>query len=125
MRKKLARIIFIILIELFIFRVFADVKKVHFSIDDVNYVLKDITKNQEKYDSLFEHSFFHYLKELHDIYGTICTLYCFYELNDFALNSVTAKYADEFSANYEWLKFGFHSYNKDCTFVEGGGIANL
>ena len=99
------------------------VQKVHFSVDDVNTVLKDVTENEKKYDSLFEHEFFRYLKQLNDKYGMKVTLYCFYELGEFTIADCTEKFKREFSASSNWLKFGYHSYNHENLFNsnDGGG----
>lgn len=104
------------------------VQKVHFSIDDVNAVLRDLTENEKKYDSLFDQKFFKYLKNLNEKYGAKITLYCFYELNDFCLADCTEKFKKEFSASSEWLKFGYHAYNGTSVFYNdgwGGGIRCL
>lgn len=97
------------------------VQKVHFSIDDVNAVLRDLTENEKKYDSLFDQNFFKYLKKLNEKYGAKITLYCFYELNDFCLADCTEKFKKEFSASSEWLKFGYHAYNGTSVFYNDGG----
>lgn len=97
------------------------VQKVHFSIDDVNAVLRDLTENEKKYDSLFDQKFFKYLKNLNEKYGAKITLYCFYELNDFCLADCTEKFKKEFSASSEWLKFGYHAYNGTSVFYNYGG----
>lgn len=93
---------------------------IHFSIDDVNAVFKDLTNNKDKYNSLFEQSFFRYLRNLHERYDAKVTLYCFYDFNDFCLKDCTTKYSEEFQSCSDWLKLGYHAYNARDIFNGGG-----
>ena len=94
-------------------------KMIHFSFDDTIASLRDLTENSSNYSSVFNQPFFKVLKELHDSYGACFSCYCFYQiLNsddtsvvDFSLEDVTDAYAEEFTANADWLKFGYHSLN--------------
>lgn len=95
-------------------------RKIHFSIDDVNAVFKDLTNNEDKYNSLFEQTFFRYLKNLHEKYDAKVTLYCIYNFNGFSLKDCTNKYSSDFQNNYDWLKIGYHSYDANNTFNRGG-----
>lgn len=52
-----------------------------------------------------------YAKELHDLYGTKVTFYCFYEFSNIRLKNITSQYRQEFEENSDWLKFGFHAYD--------------
>lgn len=89
---------------------------VHFSIDDVNRVLFEITKNEEKYESVFDHDFFRLLKDWHDEYDIKVTLYAFCESNNFSLDECTDKFANEFNSNSSWLKFGYHGFAPSVVF---------
>lgn len=91
--------------------------KVHFSIDDVSNSLYDLTKNEKKYSSAFEQPFFRYLKTLNDRYSIVVSLYCFYEHNGFTLADCTDKFSKDFSENSSWLKFGYHAWNPNTTFI--------
>lgn len=94
-------------------------KMIHFSFDDTIASLRDLTEKTDVYTSVFQQPFFKVLKELHDAYGAVFSCYCFYQiLNstdssvvDFSLEDVTDAYAEEFTANADWLKFGYHSLN--------------
>ncbi len=90
-------------------------KWIHFSLDDSIEVFKDITDNQ--YNSIFENEELGQLKRLHDSYGIVVSLYCFYEKNGFDLSMATDKYSAEFSENADWLKVGFHSYDEDTNYA--------
>ncbi len=96
-----------------------ETKWIHFSLDDSIEVFKDITDNQ--YNSIFENKELEQLKELHDSYGMVVSLYFFYEKNGFDLSMVTDKYATEFSENADWLKVGFHSYDENTNYALENG----
>ena len=83
----------------------------HISVDDVFTVLKDLTENQTNYASLFDHPDFKFLKEMHDSYGAVFSLYVYNRMHDdtFTISNMTTKYKQEFSENANWLKFGYHS----------------
>lgn len=88
-------------------------KSIHFSIDDTINVFYDLTENVEKYDSIFDNELLSSLNKLHKKYGLAVTLYCFNENDVFSLADMTAKFKEQFSANSDWLKFGFHAQNPD------------
>ena len=81
----------------------------HFSIDDCNDVLRDLTVNN--YNNIFEQEMLGYLRELHEKYGIKVTLYLFSRNNKtgFSLEDMTSRYSLQFIANADWLKFGFHA----------------
>ena len=84
-----------------------------FFIDDVIWVLRDITKQRPK--SLFDNPFMKPLKECHDKYGLKLQLNLFYrtdfyyDMDDFSLADVTDAYKAEWQSAKDWLKLGFHS----------------
>ena len=80
------------------------VKFAHLSFDDVRFCMEDITNNATSYHSLFDNSFFTMLRNLHDTYGTVVSLYLFTT----EIGTFTDKFKDEFKANSDWLKFGLH-----------------
>ncbi len=81
----------------------ADTKYMHLSIDDNVFCFEDLAKND--YDSLFDQPYFGKLKELHDEYGAVVSLYTYNK----TLEKVSDKYAEEFKANASWLKVGLHA----------------
>ena len=83
----------------------------HISIDDTILVFEDITKNEAQYDTVFDNYTLGYLKRLHDEYGAIFSMYCWYENDDFDLSMCTNKFRKEFEDNSDWLKFNYHSFN--------------
>lgn len=93
-------------------------KTVHISMDDVIEVFKDLTLHENRYRSIWENPLLNSLKELHDLYGAIFSLYVYFEDNTYSLNQTTGRFQDEFEKNADWLKFGFHAYSEQrdyCT----------
>lgn len=78
----------------------------HLSIDDVTYCFINLKNNYETYSSLFDEPLFNYLKDLHEKYGVVFTLFA-YNLN--VLNDIGDKFKPDFIKNSDWLKIGFHS----------------
>lgn len=75
-------------------------KYLHFSLDDVDECMHNLSDG--KYESIFHEPVLSILKQWHDKYGIVASLYV---QNDFKVNS---KYAKELIANSKWLKFGYH-----------------
>lgn len=92
-------------------------KYAHFSIDDTIKIFKDLYRNQEKYNSIFQNDTLKYLKELNDTYGIVVSCYCWYEDNGFNLSMMPDKYREEFKENSNWLKFGFHAYDTNTNYT--------
>jgi hypothetical protein len=88
-----------------------DEKYIHFSIDDVCAMLREIIDGT--YESIFDHPEFLLLRKLHDAYGAVFTLELFYETLDgsWNLSMMGERYKPEFQANSDWIRMGFHAYN--------------
>lgn len=86
----------------------------HMSFDDVITCLQDITTNASTYESIFENDLFGWCKEMHDLYGTTFSMYVFYQNASssptWTLEDCTDAFSGEFSANADWLRFGYHAY---------------
>ena len=88
-------------------------KKCLFFIDDVIWVLRDLTRQKPK--SLFDNEFMAMLKEAHDKYGMKVQLHIFYRTDfyygedEFSLADMTDAYKSEFEEASDWLKFSFHA----------------
>lgn len=92
-------------------------RMMHLSFDDVIQVFVDITMNQNKYASIFENNTLKFFKSLNEQYGVVISCYCYYtDDKDFLLSNATNKFKDEFEANSDWLKFGFHGYNNNSNY---------
>ncbi|MBR5157428.1 MAG: hypothetical protein IKW59_06650 [Clostridia bacterium] len=92
-------------------------KQYYFSfIDDVIWVLRDLTRQKPK--SIFDNPFFKILKNAHEKYDLKTQLNLFYRtdyyygMDEFTLAEVTDAYKEEFKANSDWLKLGFHSFQE-------------
>ncbi len=92
--------------------------KFSFSVDDNIWVFADLTKNQDKYDSIFDNPYLAVYKKAHDLYGTKVRLNVFYEIDNecgiamygnFNLSMMTEKFKNEFRANSHWLHLAFHA----------------
>lgn len=84
----------------------------HFSLDDFYLAFQDLTENADTYTSIFDNATFAWLKEFHEATGATVSCYCFYQdaaSPTFTLGDVPTKYASEFQANKDWLRFGFHA----------------
>lgn len=92
----------------------------HFSVDDCIGIFYDLTNNESVYSSAFDNPLLAYLKDLHNKYGMVVSLYVFYYLDNtgegFCLSDTTGKFSSEFESNSDWLRFGFHA--KDSSAYE-------
>ena len=91
------------------------VRTYHFSVDDVTDILKDLAA--KPYRSMFEQPALHFLRQLHQRYGTNTSLYVFYKGDSFDLTQMPTRYKQEFTDNADWLKLGFHSFDKHTRYL--------
>ena len=93
-------------------------KYIHFSIDDVVAVFEDLTTNSGTYSSIFDNDTLKWLKNMHDRFGTVVSLYLFYqnENNTWNLSQMPTKYRSEFRKNADWLKLGFHGLDTNAKY---------
>ena len=88
-------------------------KKAHFLIDDVIWVLRDITRQRP--NSLFDNPFLKTLKVAYEKYGVKTQLNLFYRTSaiygndDFCLKDATDAYKKEWEDASSWLKLAFHA----------------
>ena len=94
-----------------------DGKIYNFFIDDNIFFFTDICR--QKCRSVFDHFYLSNLKKIHETYGTVFTLNCFYHNHHepgFDLSQFPECYRAEFESNSHWLKFAFHAYNESPPF---------
>lgn len=88
-------------------------------VDDNIRFLENITKNRP--ESIFDDPYLKAHKELHDKYGLKVQFNLFYENLDksWNLSMMTDAYKDEFTANKDWMRLGFHSRHElpDWTYL--------
>ena len=88
-------------------------KKTFFYFDDVIWLFRDLTR--KPLDSIFDHFYLKVFKKAHEKYGFKVQMNVFYRTDyfygtdDFTLAEMTDRYKDEFCANSDWLRFGYHS----------------
>lgn len=88
-------------------------KKAYFFIDDVIWVLRDLTR--QKPASMFDHPFLGMLKTAYERYGIKTQLNLFYRtdyaygMDEFTLAEMTDCYKAEWEAASDWLKLAFHA----------------
>lgn len=96
-----------------------------FSVDDVIWSLADLTRNPEKYPSVFDQPFFALFKRLHEKYGLTVRFNLFRRLDNefglslfgpFTLQDMTDRYREEFRQNADWMRFAYHDE------IEHGGL---
>lgn len=78
-------------------------KYFHFSLDDFKDAISDIVIHANTYNSIFDNSTFAKLREWHDKYGIVISLYLQRTMSD-----VPSKFKYDFIYNKDWLKFGYH-----------------
>ena len=95
----------------------------HLSIDDFLQTFKRLTENADIYASVFDEPVFAFFKRMHDEYAAEFSCYCFGkdEKSGFSLSDVTRRYRDEFVANSDWLKFGFHAIDGKAVYGDNNG----
>ena len=80
------------------------------TIDDVADVFAEIVAHN--YASLFDHPTFAFMKRMHDMYGTVFSLFLFERATihiPFSLRDMRARYRSEFETNAHWLRLSFHA----------------
>jgi hypothetical protein len=80
-----------------------------FSVDDNIWFLRDIARNQDRYQSLFDNPYLAFWREMHRKYGTQVQLNIFYETDGFNLTQMPDKYKAEWRSNRDWLRLTFHA----------------
>jgi hypothetical protein len=96
--------------------------KYRLSLDDNIWFLKDISKNADKYKSIFENPYLGLLKQVHDTYGTKIHLNIFYQTDGFNLSQMTDQYKNEWKENAGWLRLSFHALQEfpDKPYIHAG-----
>ena len=90
-------------------------KRFHLSIDDTIQCFRYIKENNV--NSIFEEPTFAWLRKLHESYGVVTTCFVFYEDKGFSLADMPdSNWKAEFEVNSDWLRFAFHTRNKNTTY---------
>jgi len=107
-------------------------KKYHISVDDCINMFRDMYL--KKYDSLFEHDIFRFLRDMNKKYGAKFTLHLFFNNDRFYVGGVSkpedksyekfdlTKMPDNFKGEFmnssEWLKLSFHGYTYNVNYSD-------
>ena len=100
-------------------------RKASFFIDDTIWIFRDLARQRPK--SLFDNRLLGALRDCHDRFGLKMQFNIFYRtdfyygLDEFTLKEMPDAYRDEWAANADWLRLGFHSLQEfpDYPFVNG------
>ena len=82
------------------------------SLDDNIWNLQDIAQHADTYKSIFEAPYLRLMRDVHDRYGTKILMNIYYQCPEhggFTLAEMPDKYRDEFRANADWFRIGFHA----------------
>jgi hypothetical protein len=89
------------------------VNKYRLSLDDNIWFLQDISKNANRYRSIFENPYLSLFKQVHDTYGTKIHFNIYYQTEGFDLSQMTDKFKNEWKENAGWIKLNFHALQND------------
>ena len=94
-----------------VFRLRDAEKTYRFTVDDCIRCFEDLTRNQDRYQSIFENPFLAIFHRAHEQYGSRVHLNLFYESVDgtFNLSMMTDRFREEFERNADWLSLTFHA----------------
>lgn len=107
--------------EIVVFRMLDTLNKFYFTVDDCIVFLYELTKEPEKYPSMFDHPFLAPFRTAHDRYGAHVHLNLYYEFDErsaadfsahkeyFNLSMMTDRYRKEFEENAHWLTLSCHA----------------
>ena len=107
--------------QIVLYKILEATDKYCFAVDDCIIFLYDLTREPEKYPSLFDHPLLAPFQKAHELYGACVHLNLFYAhdaegAKDFAnhkdyfdLSMMTDRYRSEFEANAHWLTLSYHA----------------
>lgn len=86
-------------------------KRYRFSIDDNIEFLADIGRDPDAYDSLFDHWYLAFWRDLHREFGTKVHINIYFQTvaRDFNLTQFSDRFRDEWEDNSDWLHLSFHA----------------
>ena len=84
-------------------------KRYRFSLDDNILFLRDLGLHAEEYDSVFDHPYLGFWRQMHDQYGAKIHINIYYQTEGFDLTQMPAKWKEEWQENSWWLRLSFHA----------------
>ncbi len=89
----------------------ASYKRYRFSVDDNVLFLRDLA--QEPPDSLFDHWYLSFWREMHERFGAKIHVNIYYQCPGFILPDLPDIWREEWAANSDWLHLSFHALQND------------
>jgi len=83
------------------------------STDDNIWFIRDIARNADRYQSIFETPYLGFWQEMHMKYGTKVHFNIYYETDGFNLSQFPGKYKPEWQSNRDWIRLTFHARAND------------
>lgn len=93
-------------------------REIHFSVDDTIEAFLQLPAKKEEGRSIFDVPIFAMAKQIHERFGVGVSFYCMYTNGTNTLKDVSDGWRDEFQENADWLKFGFHAYDKQTNYCD-------
>lgn len=87
----------------------ASFPRYRFSIDDNIEFLKDLGLHAGDYNSLFDHWYLGFWREMHREFGVKFHFNIYYQTDGFDLTQMPDKWKGEWQANADWLRLTFHA----------------
>lgn len=84
-----------------------------FSTDDNIWFLRDIARNADRYQSIFENPYLAMWRDFHRKYGVRIHHNIYYETEGFNLSQMPDKFRDEWRRNSDWMRLNFHARAND------------
>ncbi len=90
-------------------------KRYRFSVDDNILFLRDLER--ERPDSLFDHWYLGFWREMHERFGAKIHINIYYQCPGFILPDLPDTWRDEWAANAHWLHLSFHALQNDPSHI--------
>ena len=88
-------------------------KRYRFSLDDNILFLRDLGLHPEEYNSIFDHWYLGFWRQMHQEYGTKVHVNIYYQTEGFDLTQMPDKWRDEWQENAWWLHLSFHALQNE------------
>jgi hypothetical protein len=83
------------------------------STDDNIWFLRDIARNQYRYQSIFDNPYLAFWLQIHKKYGAKVHFNIYYETEGFDLSQMPDRFRPEWQANRDWIRLTFHARAND------------
>ncbi len=90
-------------------------KRYRFSVDDNVLFLRDLAT--EPPESLFDHWYLAFWREMHERFGAKIHINIYYQCPGFILADMHDRWRDEWAANAEWLHLSFHALQNEPAWI--------